>query len=116
MEKRMAMDKKLKEQYDQIRNECGHEGTFRMVISYILDKGYGLVSEITEEEITEMVMELEEKEKNRTDGMFSLMTPEFQGELVRMAVKFTKVGTAWQLMKYIQNEVFIAQEVKRYEN
>jgi hypothetical protein len=36
------------------------------------------------------------------------MTPEFQGELVRMAVKFTKVGTAWQLMKYIQNEVFIA--------
>lgn len=106
MEKRTAMNKELKTKYDALRNECGHEGSFRMVLGYVMDKGFSAVSEITEEEIKEMVAQLEEKEKQRTSG-FSIVTPEFQGWLVEVAVKLVKIGGWTDLLKYITNEVFI---------
>ena len=40
MEKRSAMNKELKEKYDAFRNECGHEGNFRMIIAYVMGKGF----------------------------------------------------------------------------
>ena len=106
MEKRAAMNKELKSKYDILRNECGHEGYFRMVIGYVMDKGFSAVSDITEEEIKEMVAQLEEEEKQRTSG-FSIMTPEFQGWIVEMAIKLVKIGGWTDLLKYITNEVFI---------
>lgn len=106
MEKRTGMKPELKKQYDVLRNECGHEANFRMIIGYVMDKGFSAVSDITKEEIKEMVAQLEEKEKQRTSG-FSIMTPEFQGWLVEMAVKLVKIGSWTDLLKYITNEVFI---------
>lgn len=105
MEKRSAMNKELKAKYDAFRNECGHEGNFRMVIAYVMDKGFSAVSEITDDEIKEMVQRLEEREKN-SRGV-SIMSPEFQGWLVEMSVKLVKIGGALDLLKYITNEVFI---------
>ena len=105
MERRTTMNKELKAKYDAFRNECGNEGYFRMMISYVMDKGFGAVSEITDEEIKDMVARLEEREKN-SSGV-SIMTPAFQGWLVEMAVKLVKIGGAMDLLKYITNEVFI---------
>ena len=105
MEKRTAMDKELKAKYDALRNECGHEGNFRMVIAYVMDKGFNAVSEITDDDIKAMVARLEEQAKNSKG--FMIMTPEFQGWLVETAVKLVKIGGAMSLLKYITNEVFI---------
>ena len=105
MEKRKAMNKELKAKYDAFRNECGNEGYFRMVIAYVMDKGFSTVSEITDEEIKDMVQRLEEREKN-SSGV-SIMSPAFQGWLVEMAVKLVHIGGAMDLLKYVTNEVFI---------
>ena len=105
MERRTAMNKELKAKYDAFRNECYNEVNFRMMICYIMDKGMGAISEITDEEIKDMVARLEEKEKNGSG--VSIMTPEFQGWLVEMSVKLVKIGSAMDLLKYIANEVFI---------
>lgn len=105
MEKRKEMNKELKQKYDTFRNECGHEGNFRMVIAYVMDKGFSAVSEITDDEIKDMVQRLEEREKNSKS--VSIMTPAFQGWLVEMAVKLVSIGGAMDLLKYITNEVFI---------
>lgn len=106
MEKRTAMNKELKVKYDAFRKECGHEAYFRMIIGYVMDKGFSAVSDITDKEIKEMVAQLEEEEKKRDNGV-SIMTPEFQGWLVEMAVKLVKIGGWTDLLKYITNEVFI---------
>ena len=105
MEKRTTMNKELKAKYDAFRNDCYHEANFRMVIAYVMDKGFSVVSEITDEEIKDIVQHLEEREKN-SKGV-SIMTPEFQGWLVEMAVKLVHIGGAMDLLKYITNEVFI---------
>lgn len=106
MEKRTAMKSELKAKYDALRNECGHEANFRMIIGYVMDKGFSTVSEITDEEIKDMVAQLEEKEKQRTSG-FSIMTPKFQGWLVETAVKLVNISSWTDFLKYITNEVFI---------
>ena len=105
MEKRTAMNKELKAKYDAFRNECGTEGCFRMVIAYVMDKGFDEVSEITDEQIKSMVKLLEEREKNGSG--VSIMSPAFQGWLVEMAVKLVKIGGAMDLLKYITNDVYI---------
>lgn len=105
MEKRTAMNKELKAKYDAFRNECSHEGNFRMVIAYVMDKGFSAVSEITDEDIKAMVQRLEEREKN-TSGVM-IMSPEFQGWLVERATQLIKIGGTMDLLKYITNEVFI---------
>lgn len=105
MEKRTAMNKELKAKYDKFRDECGHEGYFRMVIAYVMDKGFEAVSQITKEDVEAMVRRLEEEEKNNSG--FSIMTPEFKGWLVEMATRLVKISGAMDLLKYITNEVFI---------
>lgn len=105
MEKRTAMNKELKAKYDKFRDECGHEGCFRMVIAYVMDKGFDAVSQITKEDVEAMVRRLEEEEKNNSG--FSIMTPEFKGWLVEMATRLVKISGAMDLLKYITNEVFI---------
>ena len=105
MEKRTAMNKELKAKYDKFRDECGHEGYFRMVIAYVMDKGFDVVSQITNEDVVAMVLRLEEEEKNNSG--FSIITPEFKGWLVEMATRLVKISGAMDLLKYITNEVFI---------
>lgn len=105
MEKRTAMNKELQAKYDAFRNECGHESYFRMVIAYVMDKGFSAISEITEEDIKGMVQQLEEREKNSSRVM--IMSSEFQGWLVERATQLIKIGGAMDLLKYVTNEVFI---------
>lgn len=105
MEKRTTMNKELKEKYDAFRNKCGHEGYFRMVIAYVMDKGFDAVSQITKNDIDDMVKRIEEQEKNSRG--FMIMTPDFQGWLVERATQLVKIGSAMNLLKYITNEVFI---------
>lgn len=105
MEKRTAMNKELKAQYDAIRNECGHESNFRIIIGYIMDKGFSCVGNITEAEIKDMVAQLKEDEKKLKGVPF--MTPEYQGWIAEMAVKLVKVSSWIDFLKYITNEVFI---------
>lgn len=76
-----------------------------MVIAYVMDKGFSAVSEITDDEIKDMVQRLEEREKN-SSGV-SIMSPAFQGWLVEMAVELVQIGGAMDLLKYVTNEVFI---------
>lgn len=108
MEKRTAMNKALKSMYDKFRDECGHVGYFNMVVSYLLQKGYENVLEITDKQIANMKKRLEkEDEELRTQHKMSIMTPEFQVWLVEMAIKLANIGKLFDLLKYIQNEMFI---------
>lgn len=108
MEKRTAMNKELKAKYDKFRDECGHIGYFNMIVSYLFQKGYENVLEITDKQITNMKERLEtEDEERRTQHKMSIMTPEFQVWLVEMSVKLAKIGKLFDLLKYIQNEMWI---------
>lgn len=108
MEKRTAMNKELKAKYDAFKNECYHIGYFNMVVSYLLQKGYENVLEITEEEIVNMEQRLKKEEEDlRAQHKTSVMTPEFQVWLVEMAIKLAKIGKLFDLLKYIQNEMWI---------
>lgn len=108
MEKRTAMNKELKARYDSLRDECGHIGYFNMVVSYLFDKGYTNVLEITDKQIDNMRKRLEkEEEELRAQHKMSIMTPGFQVWLVETAIKLAKIGKLFDLLKYIQNEMWI---------
>ena len=47
------LGRELKAKYDVLRNECRNESYFRMVLGYVMDKGFSSVSDITGEEIKE---------------------------------------------------------------
>lgn len=109
MEKRTAMNKELKAKYDKFRDECGHVGYFNMIVSYLLSKGYDNVLEITDKHITNMYKRLaKEEEELRDQHKMSLMTPDFQVWLVEMAMKLARIGRLFDLLKYIQNEMWIS--------
>ena len=109
MEKRTAMNKELKAKYDALKDECNNVGYFNMVVSYLLQKGYENVLEITDEQIVNMKQQLEkEEEELRAQHKMSLMTPDFKVWLVEMAVKLANIGRLFDLLKYIQNEVWIS--------
>lgn len=109
MKKRTAMNKELKAKYDKFRDECGHVGYFNMIVSYLFQKGYENVLEITDKHIANMKKRLEkEEEELRAQHKMSLMTPEFQVWLVEMSVKLAKIGKLFDLLKYIQNEMWIS--------
>ena len=108
MEKRTAMNKELKAKYDKFRDECGHIGYFNMIVSYLFQKGYENVLNITDKQIVNMKRKLEkEDEELRAQHKMSLMTPGFQVWLVEMSVKLAKIGKLFDLLKYIQNEMYI---------
>ena len=108
MEKRTQLNKDLKAKYDAFRDECQHIGYFNMVVSYLLQKGYENVLEITEKQIANMKRKLDkEEEEIKAQHKISLMTPEFQVWLVEMAIKLAKIGKLFDLLKYIQNEMWL---------
>ena len=110
MEKRTQLNKELKAKYDALKNECQQVGYFNMVVSYLLQKGYENVLKITEKQIADMKRKLdkeEEEEELKTQHKISLMTPEFQVWLVETAIKLAKIGKLFDLLKYIQNEMWL---------
>ena len=113
MEKRTQLNKELKAKYDALKNECQQVGYFNMVVSYLLQKGYENVLKITEKQIADMKRKLdkeeeeEEEEELKTQHKISLMTPEFQVWLVETAIKLAKIGRLFDLLKYIQNEMWL---------
>jgi len=93
MEKRTQLNKELKAKYDVLKDECQHVGYFNMVVSYLLQKGYENVLQITEKQIASMRRRLDkEEEELKAQHKISLMTPEFQVWLVETAVKLAKNG------------------------
>lgn len=109
MEKRTQLNKELKAKYDALKNECRHVGYFNMVVSYLLQKGYENVLQITEKQIANMRRKLDkEEEELKAQHEISLMTPEFQVWLVETAIKLAKIGKLFDLLKYIQNEMWLA--------
>ena len=108
MEKRTQLNKELKAKYDALKNECQHSNYFNMVVSYLLQKGYENVLQITEQQIANMKHKLDkEEEELKNQHKFSLMTPEFQVWLVEEAIKLAKIGELFDLLKYIQNEIWL---------
>lgn len=109
MEKRTAMNKELKAKYDAFKDECANVGYFNMVVSYLLQTGYENVLEITEKQIANMKQKLcKEEEELHAQHKISLMTPDFQVWLVEMAIKLANIGKLFDLLKYIQNEMWIS--------
>ena len=105
MEKRTQLNKELKAKYDALKDECQHVGYFNMVVSYLLQKGYENVLQITDKQIASMRRKLDkEEEELKAQHKISLMTPEFQVWLVETAIKLAKIGKLFELHKYIQNE------------
>lgn len=108
MEKRTQLNKELKAKYDALKNECQQVGYFNMVVSYLLQKGYENVLQITEKQIANMKCKLDKEEEGlKTQHEISLMTPEFQVWLVETAIKLAKIGKLFDLLKYIQNEMWL---------
>ena len=108
MEKRTQLDKELKAKYDALRDECQHVGYFNMVVSYLLQKGYENVLQITDRQIANMRRKLDkEEEEFKNQNKISLITPEFQVWLVETAIKLAKIGRLSDLLKYIQNEMWL---------
>lgn len=108
MEKRTQLNKELKAKYDALKDECQHVGYFNMVVSYLLQKGYENILQITEKQIANMRRKLDkEEEELKAQHKISLMTPEFQVWLVKTAIKLAKIGRLFDLLKYIQNEMWI---------
>lgn len=48
-----------------------------------------------------------EEEELKTQHEISLMTPEFQVWIVETAIKLAKIGRLFDLLKYIQNEMWL---------
>ena len=108
MEKRTQLNKELEAKYDALKNECRNVGYFNMVVSYLLQKGYENVLKITEKQIADMKRKLDkEEEELKAQHKISLMTPEFQVWLVETAIKLAKIGRLFDLLKYIQNEIWL---------
>ena len=108
MEKRTQLSKELKVKYDALKDECQHIGYFNMVVSYLLQKGYENVLQITDKQIASMRRKLDKVEEElKAQHKISLMTPEFQVWLVETAIKLAKIGKLFDLLKYIQNEMWL---------
>ena len=107
MEKRTQLNKELKAKYDALRDECQHVGYFNMVVSYLLQKGYENVLQITDRQIANMRRKLDKEEELKNQHKISLITPELQVWLVKTAIKLAKIGRLSDLLKYIQNEMWL---------
>lgn len=87
--------KKSKYKLDELRTK--DEAMFRMAISHLMDVG---IRNLTEEDVEETCNEIMKQDDSR-----SLMTNEFQCELVRMAGELAKLNHI-DLLIYISEEVY----------
>jgi hypothetical protein len=77
---------------------------FRMGLTHLVDVG---IRHLTDESVNEAVKQITANdEAERANGIVSIMTAEFQCEIVRCAASLTKFSV-WELFAYIKNHVAI---------
>ena len=78
---------------------------FRMALTYLVDVG---VRHLTDENVEETVRELLAKgAEDKANGVISVMTPEFQCDIVRCAAELARFSI-WDLFYYIKKHVVIS--------
>jgi hypothetical protein len=97
----------MKEKMKEIRNIEDKYGLalFRMGLTHLADIGFRhLTDENVEESIRQIIAE---GEANKANGVVTIMTPEFQCEIVRCAAELTNFSI-WDLFAYIKKYVHIS--------
>jgi len=97
------MDSSLSE-IRKIENKYGLM-MFRMGLSHLMDVGVRHMNDETVEESIQQIMAQEEADK--ADGKISIMTPEFQCEIVRCAAELAQ-HSIWTLFAYIKKYVEVS--------
>lgn len=91
---------------DTIFNKRG-EMMFRMGLTHLFDIGITKASEITDEDVKETLRALIEKDEElKKQKRFSIMTPQFQVDIIETARELAQFSI-WTLLKYVQNYIFI---------
>nr|WP_092067947.1 hypothetical protein [Dendrosporobacter quercicolus]NSL46857.1 hypothetical protein [Dendrosporobacter quercicolus DSM 1736]SDL66940.1 hypothetical protein SAMN04488502_101505 [Dendrosporobacter quercicolus] len=89
---------------------AGHENKygsvlFRMGLTQLVDVG---VRQLTDANVEASIRQIiAEGEINKTNGVVTIMTPEFQCEIVRCAAELARFNT-WDLFTYIKKYVPIS--------
>jgi hypothetical protein len=84
---------------------------FRMGLTHLVDVG---VRHLTDENVKESVRQIAAKsEAEQANGVVSVMTAEFQCQIVRCAAELARFSI-WELFAYIKNHVAIEEE-QQYE-
>ena len=78
---------------------------FRMGLSHLVDVGHRNLSDENVREAFEQIMANAEEDK--ANGVMSIMTPEFQCEIVRCAAELSGFSV-WSLFGYIKKHVHIS--------
>jgi hypothetical protein len=78
---------------------------FRMALTHLADVG---IRHLTDENVNEAVRQITANdEADKANGIVSIMTAEFQCEIVRCAAELAKFSV-WELFAYIKNHVAIS--------
>jgi len=78
---------------------------FRMALTHLLDVG---VRHLTDENVKESVREITAKgEEDKANGVITVMTPEFQCDIVRCAAELARFSI-WDLFYYIKKHVTVS--------
>ena len=98
------MSSETKEQMNEIRNIENKYGLvmFRMGLSHLVDVGHSNLTDENVQETIAMIMAKGEEEK--TEGKISVMTPDFQCEILRCSSELAQFSI-WTLFAYIKKYV-----------
>ncbi len=96
----------MKENIKEIRNIESRYGLvlFRMGLSHLVDVGHRNLDDASVKEGVEQIMAQEKA--NAVEGKISVMTPEFQCEILRCAAELARFSI-WTLFAYIKKYVDI---------
>lgn len=78
---------------------------FRMGLSHLVDVGHRNLTDENVEESVEQIMA--QGEEDKASGKISVMTPEFQCEIVRCAAELARFSI-WTLLAYIKKNVNVS--------
>jgi hypothetical protein len=97
------MSSKTQEIY-AIENKYGL-ALFRMGLSHLVDVG---IRHLTDENVNEAIKQINTNDKaDKVNGVVSIMTAEFQCEIVRCAAELATFSI-WELFSYIKSHVVIS--------
>ena len=101
------MSGNMKEKMREIRNIEDKYGLvlFRMGLTHLVDIG---VRHLTDDNVEENIKEiLAAGEMDKANGVITVMTPQFQCEIVRCAAELAKFSI-WELFSYIKKHVVVS--------
>lgn len=101
------MTNEAKEQIKEIRNIENKYGLFpfRMALSHLVDVGH---SNLTEENVEDGIKQImSQGEEDKANGKISIMTPEFQCDILRCAAELAGFSI-WTLFAYIKKHVVVS--------